>query len=119
MSILTSDTLTHKCAHLGTLFAVVAVLGVAFQIGHFAEHAVQFGMWVWSDRSLPWMSTAAMWLVHQIGNFVMPMPEFCTDPKGFEARQMMIAMELLHLIGNSIFLVTIGSIYYFLPSRMV
>ena len=32
---------------------------------------------------------------------------------------MMVGMELLHLIGNSIFLVTIGSIYCFFPTRLV
>ena len=60
MSVLTSEYPINKHAQLGTVLAVVAMLGVAFQIGHFAEHAVQFGMWVWSDRSQPWMSTIAM-----------------------------------------------------------
>jgi len=70
--------------------------GVAFQIGHFAEHAYQFGHWVLVDRTKPWMSGAADWLVRSIGVIAD-----CGSKLG---------MELLHLGGNSIFLATIAGL---------
>ena len=90
--------------------ALVAVLGIAFQIGHFIEHAAQFAAWLFGNRQAPWMSGAAMWLTDNLAHLFLPMPEICTDKPAFHARQMMIGMELLHLVGNSIFLVTIGSL---------
>ncbi|MES3004979.1 MAG: DUF6008 family protein [Patescibacteria group bacterium] len=89
----------------------IVVLGTMFQVGHFAEHAVQFGMWLFSDRSMPWMSTWAMYLVHQIGHWAVP------DASG--ARQMAVGMELLHLVGNGIFLVTIAAFYKHSPTKLV
>lgn len=119
MKVLTVDHLVQKHLRWSMALYTVVILGISFQIGHFIEHAVQFGMWVLSDRSSPWMSRVAMWLVHHIGNTVMPMPEICTDPKAFQTRQMVLGMEILHLIGNSIFLVTIASLYHLLPTKLV
>jgi len=67
----------------------VAVLGTAFQAGHFTEHAIQAHEWLFTDRTKPWMSDIAMWLSMHMG---------ATMPVG---------MELLHLTGNLIFLVTL------------
>lgn len=75
--------------------------GVAFQVGHFAEHAYQFGHWLLVDRTKPWMSDAADWLVRNIGVIAD-----CGSKMG---------MELLHLGGNSIFLATIAGLIYFMP----
>lgn len=75
--------------------------GVAFQIGHFAEHAYQFGHWLIADRTKPWMSDAADWLVRSIGVIAD-----CGSKMG---------MELLHLGGNSIFLATIAGLIYLMP----
>jgi hypothetical protein len=75
--------------------------GVAFQIGHFAEHAYQFGHWVLVDRTKPWMSNAADWLVRQIG-----MAVDCGSKMG---------MELLHLNGNAIFLATLAGLLWLMP----
>lgn len=102
-----------------SVLVAVVVLGVTFQICHFVEHAVQFGMWVFGDRSAPWMSGPAMWLVHLIGNFVMPVPHNNLHTAAFSAQQMMVGMEVLHLIGNSIFLVTIACLYVLLPTKWV
>jgi hypothetical protein len=101
------------------LLAIIATLGVLFQIGHFAEHAVQFGMWGAGYRSVPWMSPVATELTRILGGFFLPMPEICADRDAFMARQMMMGMEILHLIGNGIFLVTIASLYYFIPVKWV
>jgi hypothetical protein len=40
-------------------------------------------------------------------------------PAADETRRMMLGMELLHLVGNSIFLVALRSLYYCVPSRWV
>ena len=53
----------------------------------------------------PWVTE----LVRQIGLAVVP----AADP----ARRMMIGMEVLHLIGNGIFLVGLVSLYVVAPSR--
>lgn len=100
-----------------TAVATVAVLGMVFQIGHFAEHAFQFFIWVFGyftgffanicgpDR--PWMSSYLMPAVEYMGVLVAP--------EGTPARQMMLGMETLHLIGNAIFLTGIGATWILMP----
>ena len=96
---------------------VVVVLGVLFQIGHFFEHAFQWGVWLFGDRSKPWMSVVADWLAMTAGQIVYPMPDICTDEKGWMAKQMLYGMEVLHLVGNTIFLVTIGLLLAYFASN--
>lgn len=81
----------------------VVLFGTAFQATHFTEHAVQFGMWIFGEKTVPWMSSLAMWLVHLLGEALVP--------NAVAKRQMMVGMEALHLIGNSIFLITLLSYY--------
>ena len=56
---------------LATLIAVVAGAGLAFQVGHFAEHALQFAIWILGDlsnicgRDTPWMSPWVTEMVRQ------------------------------------------------------
>jgi len=63
--------------NLTTILGGVAALELAFQIGHFAEHAFQFAVWVLGDlsnicgRDTPWMSPWANELVGRIG-FALP-----------------------------------------------
>lgn len=97
--------------------AIVAGLGLIFQVGHFFEHAAQFAIWVLGDlsnicgRDTPWMSPWVTGMVRQVGTTLFPN---ATAP-----RQMMVGMELLHLVGNSIFLVGIGCMYHSIRSRWV
>lgn len=98
-------------------FGTVAALGLAFQVGHFAEHAIQFGVWILGDlsnicgRDTPWMSPWATELVRGIGLVLFPAAD--------AARRMMLGMEVLHLVGNSIFLVALMSLYFCVPSKWV
>ena len=100
-----------------TAVGAVAILGLLFQIGHFAEHAFQFGVWVLGDlsnicgRNTPWMSPWATALVEQIGLRLFPTAD--------TPRRMMLGMEVLHLIGNSIFLTSLACLYYCVPSKWV
>lgn len=102
---------------LFTLLVSVAAFGLLFQIGHFAEHAFQFTVWVLGDlsaicgRDTPWMSPWATELVSQLGTLLFPGAD--------STRRMMLGMEVLHLIGNSIFLTGLAALYYCLRSKWV
>ena len=102
---------------LATLLAAVAGIGLAFQVGHFAEHALQFAVWILGDlsnicgRDTPWMSPWVTEMVRHAGAIMFPSAD--------ARRQMMMGMEVLHLIGNSIFLVSLGCLYYCAPSKWI
>ena len=102
---------------LATVLAAVAGLGMAFQVGHFAEHAFQFGVWILGDlsnicgRDTPWMSPWVTEMVRWVGVMLFPTSD--------APRQMMMGMEVLHLIGNSIFLTSLGCLYYCVRSKWI
>lgn len=102
---------------LATVLAAVAGLGMAFQIGHFAEHAFQFAVWILGDlsnicgRDTPWMSPWVTDMVRRGGQFMFPTAD--------APRQMMMGMEVLHLIGNSIFLLSLGCLYFCVRSKWI
>src|SRR5690349_19393609 len=89
---------------------MVTALGLLFQVGHFFEHAFQWVVWLLGDfseicgRDTPWVSGSVRDLVEQVGLLVAPTAD--------AARQWMLGMEVLHLIGNGIFLVSLGLLYY-------
>ncbi|MGO4404785.1 DUF6008 family protein [Bosea sp. RAF48] len=107
----------RQTLNLAVLLGTIAALGLLFQVGHFAEHAFQFAVWVLGDlsnicgRDTPWMSPWVTELVSQTGLLLFPTAD--------EARRMMLGMELLHLVGNSIFLVGIASLYYCVRSKWI
>jgi hypothetical protein len=78
-------------------------LGALFQFGHFLEHLAQWLMWVFSDRAHPWMSPIAQWLTMGLSKLFDN--GICTATG---AKPMVMGMETLHLLGNSIFLGTMG-----------
>jgi hypothetical protein len=108
-------------AQSGNFLVTLLGLGLAFQVGHFLEHAVQFTVWVsgnyqwvlsnFCGRGMPYMSPPATEMVRSLGAYLVPAAPL--------ARQMMVGMETLHLIGNAIFLATIGGILYLFPARLV
>ena len=85
------------------------LVGLIFQIGHFLEHTVQMSVFVFGDRSVPYMSPVATLLTHAIGGLVVPGATM--------ARQMAVGMEILHLIGNLIFLATIAGLCALVKSK--
>lgn len=97
--------------------ASVAVLAMAFQVGHFAEHAFQFVVWLLGDlsgicgRDTPWMSSPVTDAVRSAGAVLVP--------SAAAPRQMMIGLEVLHLIGNSIFLMGLACLYAWIPSKWI
>lgn len=106
---------------LDSFLAVCVGLGLAFQLGHFFEHFFQLAVWLsgnypWVNstfcgRDAPYMSPPVTEAVRLMGEYLFP----ASDP----SRQMMMGMEILHLIGNGIFLATIAGVFYFIPSRWV
>ena len=114
--VLLRSALSDQAA-LHAALGTVAALGLLFQVGHFAEHAVQFVVWVLGDlsnicgRDTPWMSAWATDLVRRLGLALFPTAD--------AARRMMLGMEVLHLIGNSIFLVSLACLYYCVRSKWV
>lgn len=103
--------------YFGTVAAILAGLGLLFQVGHFAEHAAQFVIWLLGDlsaicgRDIPWMSPWVTELVRRFGVLAFPAAD--------SARQTMLGMEVLHLVGNSVFLTSLGCLYYCIRSRWV
>ncbi len=93
------------------ILGTIVLLGSTFQGGHFIEHTVQFGVWLAGDHSRAYMSPTAMSLSHWIGGLFFGTADM--------SRQMAGGMEILHLLGNVIFLVTIGGMHYFLPVKRV
>ncbi len=85
--------------------------GLLFQLGHFVEHVVQWAMWFVADQTKPWMSVVADTLSHWFGLLIKPTPEYCTDISALTHAQMKIGMEVLHLVGNTIFLLTVAGLY--------
>jgi hypothetical protein len=78
---------------------------------------MQFGVWLLGDlsnicgRDTPWMSPWVTEMVQRAG--VMLFPDVPAK------RQMMMGMEILHLIGNGIFLTSLGCLYYCKRSRWI
>ncbi len=103
------------------VLAVCVGLGLAFQVGHFIEHAVQFAVWIggqfqwvataFCGRDMPYMSPPLTAMVRFAGATVSPQAD--------APRQMMLGMEVLHLIGNGLFLATIAGVHYLMPSKWV
>ncbi len=68
------------------LLTYVGVAGLSFQVAHFGEHLAQFAYWVVHPTSTPWLSPWA----------AASRDALSADPA--------IGVELLHLLGNGIFL---------------
>lgn len=80
-----------------TRYVVLGLFGAAmgavvFQVVHALEHVLQLGYWFGHARQPPWMTPWAMPAAHGFADLGGPSP-------------MALGMELLHLVGNSIFLV--------------
>ncbi|WP_298962291.1 DUF6008 family protein [uncultured Methylobacterium sp.] len=92
------------------LAACVAAACLIFQVGHFIEHFLQFAVWVLGDlsnicgRDTPWMSPWVSPYVEAFGAWAWP-------AVGAKV-QMVRSMEVLHIVGNSIFLIGLWGLFY-------
>lgn len=116
-TVVTAPTSGHRILSLTMVATVIASSGLLFQLGHFAEHAFQFAVWILGDlsnicgRNTPWMSPWVAELVEYAGTMLFPSAD--------APRRMMLGMEVLHLVGNSIFLTSLACLYYCVRSRWV
>jgi Family of unknown function (DUF6008) len=74
----------------------VIALGVVGQIGHFQEHVAQAGYWLAHPNAQPWMTPWATGLANGFGRVDTSKPA--------------LGMEILHLIGNFIFLAGLAGV---------
>jgi hypothetical protein len=117
LSIAPRSSASNPLPSITLILWTAALLGLLFQVGHFFEHAFQWVVWLLGDlseicgRNTPWISAWAGGLVDRIGLLVAP---------GADApRRFMLGLEVLHLIGNSIFLGTLGLLYYLTRNKWV
>src|SRR3989338_3714535 len=94
---------------------VIAVIAVLFflviflQIIHMAEHFSQILVWIFGERSHPYMTPWGMWAMDRVGQAFFP-NEFVT-------RQKMLGFEMLHLLANALFLLGAVGLYFLLKTR--
>lgn len=74
----------------------VILLGIVGQVGHFQEHVAQAGYWVGHPNAQPWMTPWGTGLANGFGRVDMSKPT--------------LGMEILHLVGNFIFLAGLAGI---------
>lgn len=74
----------------------VILIGVVGQIGHFQEHVAQAAYWVGHPNAKPWMTPWGMGLSNGFGQIDTAKPS--------------LGMEILHLVGNFIFLAGLAGI---------
>lgn len=75
----------------------LAITCTIIQIGHLAEHALQLGAWFQAPTSMPWMSPIAF--ISERGLAII----------GRHPGNMAVGMEMLHFIGNWIFLIGLAA----------
>ena len=80
-----------------TPLLVAGALGGGFQLAHLAEHIAQTGYWSRHRESAPWMTPWARELVSSFQSVSVGTPG--------------LGMELMHLVGNAIFLGAAVAIY--------
>jgi hypothetical protein len=91
------------------VFAVVTIVALLFQYGHFAEHIIQAAAWVGGHTQSPYMTEIGHYLSNALGTFFFPIEDI--------ARTHLLGMELLHLFGNAIYFVGVFGLWYFIRGR--
>lgn len=94
------------------LIAFIVLLGLIFifQALHFTEHGIQLGAWFGGFRNMPYMTPWAIDLTWWLGEWTVP------GEKDYH-RIFKVGVELLHLIGNSIFFVGTFGLHFLLRNR--
>lgn len=100
-----------KLMKISFWLGIITILGLLFQAGHFIEHITQFGVWLFGPKNAMYMTPWATSLVDWIGTFF--------DTTRTIGQSRLIGVEILHLVGNSIFLIAICSYYYFNKTKHV
>lgn len=88
----------------GRAFLLATCGALVFQVFHLAEHTAQMLQWMRFPQRGPWMSPWATWLALSLGRIEGGRASEMTT-------QMQRGMELLHLLGNTIFLGGVVGLY--------
>ena len=96
--------------------AWVAALCLVFQVGHFIEHFLQWLVWIINipaicGRDTPWMNPWMVPSLEQFGAWA-----WSAVPRNV---QMARTMEVLHLVGNSIFLLGLGALLHIKSNKWI
>ncbi len=103
----TKARVSHKDSKNFIYFVfTLGLLAILFQVGHFFEHIIQVSAWIGGYKEKPYMTEFGVFLVNSLGGLFFPHE---TD-----MRKNMLGMDVLHLIGNTIFVAGIATMYYFL-----
>ncbi len=90
---------------------IFVILTLLFQVFHFGEHLIQLGAWFAGFVNMPYMSKVATNMTWALGEWMMPGEE--DYHRIFD-----VGVELLHLIGNSIFFIGTFGLHFLLKNRM-
>ena len=93
------------------LILLVIVGAFVFQFWHFVEHFAQVGMWILGFQHAPYMTPIGMWAMDWVGVTFFPNASF--------ANQKYFGFEMLHLLGNAIFMVGIICLSLFVRTKKV
>ncbi|MCB9806155.1 hypothetical protein H6775_03290 [Candidatus Nomurabacteria bacterium] len=85
--------------------------GLGFQVVHFWEHLMQVFNWIFVQRQYAYMTGLGMSATNYFGNLFF---------SGYGmSDQTRLGMEVLHLVGNGIFLIGIIAVWYFIKNREI
>jgi len=90
-------------------FLIIAVLTLTFQAVHFVEHGAQATAWVFGYQEKAYMTPLGKWAMEKTAAYFFP--------NEVGERQSKLGFEMLHFLGNSIFLLGIAALYYFARSK--
>ena len=96
---------------LKRIILIVTAVFFFVQIIHFSEHIAQVLAWLFVQQEKPYMTPFGMWCMHTLGMLMFPNVE--------SARQAMLGLEFLHLIGNGIFALGILGLFFFVHTKKV
>jgi len=93
------------------ILLAIFVIAFLFQAGHFFEHFYQVGIWMSGIQDKAYMSPLGTWAMEALGDLF-----FADEPP---IRRMGMAFQLLHLLGNGIFLIGIVAFSFFVRTKKV
>jgi len=103
--------LTSQGSRRHAALSKVVVGAVGFQVFHFLEHGLQLGYWILNPKERPWLTPWAQTGVDGLAFWCQIWPG--------EGRAGQRGAELLHLIGNSIFLAGVIALFVLARERQV
>jgi len=102
---------TLKGSRRQAALSKVVIGAVGFQVFHFLEHGLQLGYWIINPKEKPWLTPWAQTGVDGLAFWCQIWPG--------EGRAGQRGAELLHLVGNSVFLAGVIALFMLARERNV